>query len=493
MTGTVDRKTYFFAGLLLALLKYAVELCAIGVATGLVYTPIDFVAPLLSSRERFFDAGSAWIGPAWVAWTAPFVWIAVAMTLRRARDARLSPWLCLLILVPLLNFVTMVAMCLAASAPGRRLVSTADRAVGDEPAEDEAVSRFAREVWRAPAAASPPMSPRGQPGGGPSSGLLSALGGLAAGVVYTIGLMLLSVYGFGSYGAAMFFGGPVVAGAAAAYLYNRPAQRTLGVTIGHGVLMAVCCSLAFLLVGLEGVICLVMATPILAPLTLFGSAIGWAIAAGVESHSRQEDRGLVVCLLVLPMLAGFEPLIAEPERRLVESAVEIAASPSQVWDVVVAFPEIEAEPEWFFRWGIAAPTRARIEGVGVGAIRYCEFTTGAFVEPITAWDEPRRLAFDVADQPEPMFELTPYRHLHPPHLRTSFRSRRGEFELCPLPSGGTRLVGRTWYDLDIAPHGYWRHWTDEIVHRIHSRVLRHIGRVAEASEPDLQVPESSDA
>lgn len=81
-----------------------------------------------------------------------------------------------------------------------------------------------------------------------------------------------------------------------------------------------------------------------------------------------------------------------------------------------------------------------------------------------------------------MFELTPYRHIHPPHLKGSFRSTRGEFVLEPLAEGGTRLVGTTWYTLDIAPHAYWHHWTDAIVHRIHLRVLEHIKQVAESGE-----------
>ena len=43
--------------------------------------------------------------------------------------------------------------------------------------------------------------------------------------------------------------------------------------------------------------------------------------------------------------------------------------------------------------------KARIEGEGVGAIRYCSFSTGDFVEPITAWEKPHRLAFDVVKNP----------------------------------------------------------------------------------------------
>ena len=39
------------------------------------------------------------------------------------------------------------------------------------------------------------------------------------------------------------------------------------------------------------------------------------------------------------------------------------------------------------RAGLAYPMRARIEGSGPGAVRYCEFSTGPFVEPIVTWDE----------------------------------------------------------------------------------------------------------
>jgi hypothetical protein len=149
---------------------------------------------------------------------------------------------------------------------------------------------------------------------------------------------------------------------------------------------------------------------------------------------------------------------------------------------VIGFPEITERPEWFFQMGISCPTNARVNGQGVGATRECIFTTGKFIEPITAWDAPRRLAFDVREQPVPMFELTPYRHIHPPHLDGAFLSTRGEFELVELSDGGTRLIGRTWYTLDIRPHAYWTIWSDWLVHRIHQRVLRHIKRLAEDAE-----------
>ena len=126
------------------------------------------------------------------------------------------------------------------------------------------------------------------------------------------------------------------------------------------------------------------------------------------------------------------------------------------------------------------PVRARIEGTGVGAVRHCEFTTGSFVEPIRIWDAPNRLAFDVTKQPDPLVELTPYRHVHPPHLQGTFVSVKGEFELLKISGGKTKLIGRTWYKVDMGPRVYWRLWTDWIVHRIHNRVLNHIQDSTEA-------------
>lgn len=119
-------------------------------------------------------------------------------------------------------------------------------------------------------------------------------------------------------------------------------------------------------------------------------------------------------------------------------------------------------------------------GTRVGAIRYCEFTTGAFVEPITAWEEGRLLAFSVRSQPDPMIEVSPYGALRPPHLDTAIRSEKGEFLITPMADGSVELTGTTWYRSSILPSLYWDPMTDYLIHRIHSRVLNHIRDTVES-------------
>jgi len=164
----------------------------------------------------------------------------------------------------------------------------------------------------------------------------------------------------------------------------------------------------------------------------------------------------------------------------VTSTIEIEASPDVVWESVIAFPELSEPERWMFRLGIAYPESARIEGAGEGAVRYCVFSTGAFVEPVTHWDPGVRLSFDVVESPRPLDELSPYT-VQPPHLEGYLLPRRGEFRIVSLAEGRVRLEGTTWYEQRLRPTEYWGIYSDRIIAAIHQRVLEHIRRTAEGS------------
>jgi uncharacterized protein YndB with AHSA1/START domain len=184
-------------------------------------------------------------------------------------------------------------------------------------------------------------------------------------------------------------------------------------------------------------------------------------------------------LLLLPPATLTWDSHAKPPVFEVRTSIEIAAPPEQVWRHVVTFSELPEPDEWFFRAGLAYPKRARIEGSGVGAVRYCEFSTGSFVEPIEVWNEPRLLRFRVTENPAPMHEWSPYSEVMPRHLHGYLVSEHGQFRLTPLPDNRTLLEGTTWYRHGLWPAEYWRWWSDAIIHRIHLRVLNHIRMLAE--------------
>jgi len=301
----------------------------------------------------------------------------------------------------------------------------------------------------------------------------SAMLGVAASVAITLLTVGIGVYLRRSYSTGFFLGVPFTVGYISSYIYNhghaRPAGQSILLAMGSVTIAAG----SLVIFALEGVICIAMAWPIALAVAFPGAVLGRVMA----TRDVRASTGAGLALLV-PLLVGVEPRPTPPSQEVL-TIVEIAAPPEIVWRHVVTFPDLPPPTEWLFRAGVAAPTRARIEGRGVGAIRYCDFTTGSFVEPITAWEENRLLAFDITAQAPPMNEVTPYRDVHPPHLDGYFRATHGEFRLIPLPGGRTRLEGRTRYVVDMFPQVYWTVPAREIVTAIHTRVLHHIQTLAE--------------
>jgi hypothetical protein len=269
----------------------------------------------------------------------------------------------------------------------------------------------------------------------------------------------------GVYGLALFLAVPFFLGILVDIAF---VPRTGPCAAGYGALAALVASGSLLVVGIEGLICIVMSLPITVTLGATGAFVSYEFR-----RQRVRAHGAAMLLLLPAGSLGFD-LTARPPVFQVRTAIDIAAPPEKVWQSVVTFSDLPEPDQWYFRAGLAYPKRARIVGSGPGAVRYCEFSTGPFVEPIEVWDQPRLLRFRVAANPAPMHEWSPYARVIPKHLHGYLVSRQGQFLLTPLPSGGTHLEGTTWYQHGLWPAQYWRLWSDAIIHRIHLRVLEQI-------------------
>jgi Polyketide cyclase / dehydrase and lipid transport len=298
-----------------------------------------------------------------------------------------------------------------------------------------------------------------------------------------VGLLLLVILvgaGFvllhsGTYGWTIFVLSPVILGGLASWIFRPPTGARAA---GLGALSVMAALSLLFLLRWEGLICIAMALPLALPLGAFGSWLVYRVGS-----SRLATTGVAMVLL-LPVASITWDAKAPPPVFQVRSAIEIAATPEQVWKHVVTFSELPEPQEWFFRAGLSYPKRARIEGSGPGAIRYCEFSTGPFVEPIEVWNELRLLRFRVTENPAPMTEWSPYAQVLPKHLHGYLISKQGQFRLTQLASNRTLLEGTTWYQHGLWPAEYWRWWSDAIIHRIHLRVLNHIRTLAEKDASD---------
>ena len=442
--GTLPRSQYAVIGAVLAIVKINVDRAIAGLY-GRYWDPVEYWIPS-GAPLRDLGRGDVSLYATLAAVAVPFVWVGVALTLRRLRDAGLPSWLVFLFFVPFLNLLLFLVLCAVPpsedSSEGSRASSRLDR-----------------------------ILPRGR--------WASAATGLVVTATLAVALTLLGTVVLETYGWGLFVGIPFLSGLLSATVYGYHEPRSLASCVSVAMTSVVLASLLLVGLAIEGVICIAMAAPLAAGIAALGGLVGY----GLQRHGpRARASGAYsVAILALPLLLGAEAATGPtPELIAVRTSVVIAAPPEVVWQHVVSFSALPPPDELVFRTGIAYPQTAVIEGQGVGAIRRCRFSTGDFVEPITTWDEPRLLAFSVASQPAPMRELSPWGGIHPPHLDGFLRSRRGEFRLRRLPGGRTLLTGTTWYENRMWPAPYWRLWSDDLIHRIHRRVLEHVEQESEA-------------
>jgi hypothetical protein len=446
--GTIDRGTYAIVGVAGFALKHNLDRLVASYGFHRPWGFFNYWVPL-SNIGRITDLhgqDALFLGTL-LALSLPFVWVGIALTLKRLRSAGLPSPLVAMFFVPILNLPFFLLLCLL---PERGASETDSR---------PRKSFFAGFV--------------------PDSALGSAALSLLFTVPPGIGIVLFGAKLLGSYGWGVFVALPFTMGLAAALVYSSKVPRTLKGCVSVACLSIAVLGLVLLAIAVEGIVCLIMAVPIALPLAAFGGICGYLVQKRRWLHD-STPAFLSVLLVFVPGVQWAEHAAAIPPPMFeVRSAIEVNAPPEKVWQQVVAFSEIPPPTEWMFRAGIAYPIRAEILGSGPGAERQCVFSTGAFVEPIQVWDEPHKLKFSVTANPAPLEEWTPYSHIDPPHLHGFLVSNGGQFLLTPLPNGRTMLEGTTWYRHSLWPSSYWRLGSDAIIHRIHFRVLKHIRDEAE--------------
>lgn len=452
--GTIDRTRYAAIGIVAFLVKHVLDMAvafAFKVSGFWGYSSLfSYWIPLGKPLDiRQLSQGDYLFLTALLALAVPFVWIGVATAVKRLRALDWPMWLVIFFFVPVVNlvfFALLVALPDAAQADGTRQ-------------QTRGLRRFLDRVM-------------------PIGSFASAAMALALTAVFGVAAIALSTVAFRQYGWGVFVAVPVCQGMLAALLLGYRSPRSLLECLGVAELSVLLGGILLLAVALEGAICIAMA----APLALIFAAIGAIIGYQIQRRplATPSTAALLVIVLAAPMLMAADQIAPQrPPLLTVTTTTTVHAAPEIVWRNVVRFPELGPPTETIFKLGVAYPTHARIDGNGKGATRYCEFSTGAFVEPITTWDEPHVLGFDVTRNPEPMREWSPYKHLITAHLRGYLIAERGEFRIVPLRGGDTLLIGTTWYRDNVWPEAYWRLWSDAIIHAIHVRVLDHIKGRAE--------------
>jgi len=364
-------------------------------------------------------------------------WALAALALRRANDANIGGWIAVFAIAPIIQILVIIVLCFVPS-------DRQPRASVAGPAE-------------------------------PIPILAAAVLGILAGAGLTLAAVALSTLVFGMYGHALFLLTPFVIGTVCAYIANHRTDIGGGETAWAVTIAVVLGSVTLVAIAVEGLICIIMAAPIGLGMALIGGVLGRAMAQQARRSASQP----LQCIVLLPLMFAVENVLPPSAHFDTEQTIAVAAPPEAVWQSILSTDPVEGPLALPFRLGVAYPLRGEVVGEGVGAVRYGEFSTGTAIERMTEWVPNRKLAFVVVRDIPGMRELSPYEHVHAPHVIGYFRTISTSFELVPRPDGGTDIVERTSHELRLDPVPYWLPMAQWIVRQNNARVLAHIRTHAE--------------
>lgn len=302
---------------------------------------------------------------------------------------------------------------------------------------------------------------------------------MIAGTVSGVGIILLAVsisaLVFHAYGWGLFVLTPFVVGLTTGYLANRRELQTMKRTNGLVLLAAALGCFGLILFALEGLICLILASPLAALLAMAGGALGRRAA-----RLGKEPSGPLYCVALLPLMFAADAISPPDALMLTNESIVIDAPSPRVWQAITSDDPIREPPTFVGKLGLAYPERGHIAGKGVGAVRRGYFSTGVAIERITEWREDRTLGFVVLHQPLAMTEMSPYQHVHAPHVNGYFETGETRFEIEPLSGQRSRLTILAAHRLRIDPIIYWEPIARWAASSNTRRVLRDLKAKAEA-------------
>lgn len=135
-------------------------------------------------------------------------------------------------------------------------------------------------------------------------------------------------------------------------------------------LLSVLCSLVLLIaLGKEGVLCAVLAFPIILAGLAAGAAIGLLVRKLLANRAPNQTTSTGILLLIAPLLivAGRveRPMLEHPRTEAIQTAIEINNSLEHVWLDILSLDSVDAVKPMLMYAGLPVPQRCTMQGEGL--------------------------------------------------------------------------------------------------------------------------------
>lgn len=260
-------------------------------------------------------------------------------------------------------------------------------------------------------------------------------------------------FGLADYGWVFFILLPISLGIAIGAI---PLRDWAYMGLATGIIIFI---ILLLVGGLEGMVCVLMALPIIIPLILLGVWINkYLIKKGFIKPDNNQN-ALLLPLLIVLFGAPFERYFYPDKVEIVEVKTEriYPFSCAQVYDAIKSVDTLVAEKSFLMRLDLPVPNKCILEKEAVGGLRTCYFSGGTITEKITELEKAKILRMDVID-----YQLTGRKWL-------GFKEAIYYFDAVGKDS--CKLTRVTSYSSVLKPRMYWEPLEKMGIEQEHAYVL----------------------
>lgn len=272
---------------------------------------------------------------------------------------------------------------------------------------------------------------------------------------------------------------PAAVCAFACYVGDPLATRTSVFYVMMPVWLLVAIVVASFVFLHEGVICVIILSPLWLISGWVGAAITYRLRTRVEDGKTYCSAALLIPLLVMQI----EPYVPLPQADVaVTRSALINASPERLWPLLRGIPDVRpGEGRWNVTQdliGVPRPLGARLVGEGIGAERMADWGRDVrFRERITEWRPGARIGWRFIFDDIQGWRFTD-RHLMPDSAY--FRVTTGGYRMEKLGEGRTRLIITTRYWIRTPVNLYSRLWGELFLGDLENNLLALVKHRAEA-------------
>jgi len=213
--------------------------------------------------------------------------------------------------------------------------------------------------------------------------------------------------------------------------------------------------------GLEGLVCVFMAMPLLLFAIFLGAIIGYFCKRTIWRERIEHEKKVLVVVFPLLLLLGADRLSSlwEEERpnTTITSTITLPQEAQRVFMALQSMDTLDAEKPWLLSLGLPVPYKCRLEAERLGAKRQCLFPNGHITAEITDYRPGVSLSMKVIE-----YELTGRHWFH-------FGDAAYTFEQVP---GGTQVTRTSSYWSELGPEWYWAPLERLGIEQEHEFVLR---------------------